>query len=98
MVRIMYLQACINNRSTTVIDLFIDAVDRFGLRSHVKADRGGNNALVAQYMLEHPMRGPGHVSFISGKSVHNLRIERLWRDLISELPSHLSSTILCNGG
>ena len=29
--RIMYLHACNNNRSVTVIDLFTDAVDRFGL-------------------------------------------------------------------
>ena len=76
--RIIYLKACDNNRSDTVLQLFIEAVDKFGLPSCVRADMRGENVIVAQFMLQHPQKGPGRGSFITGRSVH---IERLWRDV-----------------
>ena len=83
---IVYLCASTNNRASTVHSLFMEAVERFGLPSRVRSDEGGENVMVARHMLHY--RGTDRGSMITGTSVHNQRIERLWVDL------HRSVTLL----
>lgn len=79
----VFLRASDNNRADTVLDCFLEAVEVFGLPSRVRCDKGGENVRISQFMLSHPARGPNRASCITGRSVHNQRVERFWRDLFS---------------
>lgn len=63
-----------------MLELFTESVEHLGLPCRVRGDRGGENIGVANYMLR---ESRSHTGFIAGRSVHNQRIERLWRDLFS---------------
>ena len=76
---IVFLHCSNNNRASTVYNLFLNGVQQYGLPSRVRSDQGRENILVARHMLEH--RGAHRNSMLTGSSIHNQRIERLWRDL-----------------
>lgn len=63
----VYLHASNNNKAATVLQLFEEAVNEYGLPSHVRSDKGGENVHVSWFMLNHPQRGPGRGSMITGK-------------------------------
>ncbi|KAK3593635.1 hypothetical protein CHS0354_025526 [Potamilus streckersoni] len=66
--------------ASAVLNHFTEAVSKWGLSSRVRGDMGVENSKVAQYMLSHPRRNLNSGIYLTGKSVHNTRIERLWRD------------------
>lgn len=74
----VYLACSTNNRASTVRDHFLSATVDFGWPSRVRSDHGMENVEVARQMISR--RGTGRGSHITGSSVHNQRIERLWRD------------------
>ena len=80
---VLYLKCTPNNRSTTVYELFLKAVQDFHLPSRVRSDQGLENVAVARHMIE--MRGSDRRSMLTGSSTHNQRIERLWRDMHSSV-------------
>ena len=78
---VTYLSCSSNNRSETVLALFKQATQQLGLPSRIRCNMGVENRAVSTYMLSHPLRGPNRNSVLVGRSVHNQRIERLWRDV-----------------
>src|ERR1043165_1610472 len=68
-----------NNKAETVLDLFKEAISKWGIPYRCRGDCGGENIQVAEWMINY--RGMNRGSYIFGKSVHNQRIERLWRDV-----------------
>lgn len=75
---ILFIRCSSNNRASTVYEHFLKAVDHYGLPSRVRCDQGRENIAVARHMIH--FRGIDRNSMIVGSSVHNQRIERLWRD------------------
>jgi hypothetical protein len=58
------LRASTNNRASTVLDVFLDAIEKWGLPSHVRGDRGGENKMVSVFMIM--LRGLHRASFMWG--------------------------------
>lgn len=75
---IMFLQLSTNNCASTVLSVYTEAVGKFGLPQKVRSDLGGENVDVWRYMIA---RHGDERAVITGSSVHNERIERMWRDV-----------------
>ena len=76
---VTYLSCSDNNRASTVLQLFLESVRQFGFPSRIRSDHGLENVEVATPMIQ--QMGTNRGSHITGSSVHNQRIERLWREV-----------------
>ena len=95
------LRASDNNRADTVLSLFHSAISQYGVPSRLRGDHGVENLRVAEYMEEFrgPGRGSyiwgrqvcsncisnGCFQTLKNRSVHNIRIERLWVDVTAQV-------------
>ena len=76
---VTYLKCSTNNRANTVLNNFLASIQEYRCPLRIRSDYGTENVRVAEWMLEH--HGADSKPFITGKSVHNQRIERLWLDI-----------------
>ena len=75
---IVYLHCSTNNRSSTVLDAFTNAVGEYGVSSQIRSNGGGENVRVWEYMFE---QHNSQSAVLVGSSTQTERIERLWRDV-----------------
>lgn len=75
---IPFMHCSTDNRASTVHALFNTATQHYGRPLRVRTDHGGENVQVWDHMLN---SSGIEASVIVGSSVHNQRIERMWRDV-----------------
>ena len=67
----------------SAFDDFIEGISNYGIPSRVRADNGSEFVHVNAFMVF--ANGENRGSFLTGRSVHNQRIERLWRDVFCKV-------------
>ena len=76
---VLYLKCVTNNSAEPVLRHFQDAILRFRCQHRIQDGYDTEHIDVARWILNHH---GGHTKpFLTGLSVHNQRIERLWLDV-----------------
>ena len=75
---IVYLVCADNNRASTVLSAYTEATQLHGLPNRVRSNLGGENMDVWRYMIGQHSRNE---AVLTGSSVYNERVERMWRDV-----------------
>ena len=68
-------------------------MENFGCPARVRSDHGTENIAVARFILVN--RTTVNTLFITGRSVHNQRIERLWRDVAQYIIIYYKNLFYC---
>ena len=87
---IVFIKCSNNNRADTVLESFLAGMASFGSPVSVRTDHGGENIDIWRHMLFISNNNPSSV--ITGSSTHNVRVERMWRDMRRSVTSTFSST------
>jgi hypothetical protein len=76
---IITLVCCRNNKAHTMLNAYVqsEVFKKRGVPELLRGDNGKENMALARFI--NALRGENH--FIGGRSIHNQRIERLWRDV-----------------
>ena len=75
---VVFIKCANNNCASTVLDAFTNGESTYGTPECVRSDHGGENVMVWRHMRE-THRNSSCV--LTGRSTHNERVERLWRDV-----------------
>ena len=82
---VVFARCSSNNRATTVPEIFLQAIEKYGRPLKVRTDLGGENVDIWRDMV--CARGEECKPVLVGKSVHNQRIERHNRALNEQVTS-----------
>ena len=86
---IVYVKCSNNNSADTALSAFSEGLLTFVIPNKVRSDHGGENVSVWRHMLS-IYNDPSCV--LTGKSTHNERIERMWRDITRCVSTHFIET------
>ena len=75
-----------------MLKLFQGAIEAYNIPSRVRSDKGLENIEVGRFMIQ--VRGSNRGSILTGSSVHNQRIERLWREVNRVIVSRFRNIFL----